>query len=258
MISIIVPTFNSEETLDLCLRSIEKQTYHDIETIVIDSFSNDKTEEIAKRYRCRFYQVSGFQSRAKNYGAEMANGKYVLFLDSDEGLLPKTVERCAEICEIRESVIIMLRRRDVGHNFWSRCYCIWHNLHRKANFHMRFFKKSLFSRLKYNEALLLGDDVDLIRRADKDMVAYLKETGILHYRKSLKQQIIHSWRLGKKSSAFYVRHPFNSRRKRIKRMEAHIRLLKTLKNEPAYFLGTIFLLTLRSVAWRIGRFTRED
>jgi len=258
LVSIIIPTFNSEETLDFCLRSVKEQTYRDIETIVVDNFSNDKTREIAERYKCRFYQIHGFQSRAKNYGAEMANGQYVLFLDSDEGLLPKTVERCVEICKAQDPDIIMLRRSDVGYNFWSRCYCIWHNLYVKDNFHIRFFKKSFFMRYKYNESLLLGDDVDLFRRVSKENIVYLKEVCFLHFRKSLKRQVIHSWRFGKVSAPFYGKYPFDNKKKRINRINAYIKLLKTLKERPAYCLGAIFLLTLRSIAWRIGRFTGND
>ena len=50
LVSIIIPTYNSEKTLPLCLESIKRQTYKNIEVIVLDNFSIDRTVDIAKRY----------------------------------------------------------------------------------------------------------------------------------------------------------------------------------------------------------------
>ncbi|HUV83592.1 MAG TPA: glycosyltransferase family A protein [archaeon] len=50
LVSVIVPTRNSASTIEMCLRSIKKQTYLDIEIIVVDNYSEDGTTEIAKEY----------------------------------------------------------------------------------------------------------------------------------------------------------------------------------------------------------------
>jgi len=49
LVSVIIPTFNSGGTLGKCLRSIRNQTYGNVEIIVVDKFSTDKTKEIAKK-----------------------------------------------------------------------------------------------------------------------------------------------------------------------------------------------------------------
>jgi len=49
-VSVVIPTYNSANTIGTCLESIENQTYEDIEIIVVDNFSTDETAEIAKEY----------------------------------------------------------------------------------------------------------------------------------------------------------------------------------------------------------------
>jgi glycosyltransferase involved in cell wall biosynthesis len=50
LVSVIIPTFNSEKQLPICLESIKNQTYQNIEIIIADGFSTDKTVEIALHY----------------------------------------------------------------------------------------------------------------------------------------------------------------------------------------------------------------
>jgi len=97
LVSIVVPTRNSAETLPLCLASIRRQTYRNIEVIVVDSYSTDNTVEIAKRFGAKVIQVAGERARAKNVGLRLAKGKYVLFIDSDMVLTPRVVEKCIQV-----------------------------------------------------------------------------------------------------------------------------------------------------------------
>src|SRR6185503_15848983 len=88
-ISIIIPTFNSQKTLPVTLRSLAKQTYlkKKIEILIIDGGSTDKTVEIAKKYSCKI--ISNPKTEliyGKHLGYLHASGKYVMFLDSDESL----------------------------------------------------------------------------------------------------------------------------------------------------------------------------
>ncbi len=82
-LSVIVLTKNSERLLEKCLQSVEWAE----EIIVLDSGSDDRTEEIAKRFTEGFYAVQwrGF-SATRNKGIEMARGDWILVLDSDEVL----------------------------------------------------------------------------------------------------------------------------------------------------------------------------
>ena len=83
-LSIIIPTLNEAHYLPILLDSIKAQTYRDYEVIVSDGSSKDDTAAVARRYGCRIIidrkKGPGF---GRNRGAEIARGKYFLFLDSD-------------------------------------------------------------------------------------------------------------------------------------------------------------------------------
>jgi glycosyltransferase involved in cell wall biosynthesis len=99
LISITIPTYNSEATINLCLGSIfhqyDAEIISNIEVIVIDNYSSDRTEEICKRYRCKFLRIRCGKAHAREIGFLESTGKYVLILDSDmcmeKGLLKELV-----------------------------------------------------------------------------------------------------------------------------------------------------------------------
>jgi len=59
LVSITIPTKNAEKTLGLCLEAVKNQTYPNIETIVIDSYSTDKTLDIAKKHGVKIVMCRG-------------------------------------------------------------------------------------------------------------------------------------------------------------------------------------------------------
>ena len=72
IVSVVIPTYNSEKTLEKCLKSIGKQTYGNIEIIAVDEFSEDETVEIAKSYGAKIIQDYGERTRAKNIGLKIS------------------------------------------------------------------------------------------------------------------------------------------------------------------------------------------
>lgn len=82
LLSIIIPAKNEEIRLPRLLESVKKQIFSDYEIIVADNKSKDKTLEIAKKYGCLITD-GGIPSKARNNGAKLAQGEYLLFLDAD-------------------------------------------------------------------------------------------------------------------------------------------------------------------------------
>jgi glycosyltransferase involved in cell wall biosynthesis len=88
--SIIIPTYNRAFIIAETIKSIEIQTFTDWEVLIIDDGSKDNTkqiiEEISKREnKIKYhYQINSERSVARNYGASLAIGQYLLFLDSDD------------------------------------------------------------------------------------------------------------------------------------------------------------------------------
>lgn len=82
MLSIIIPTLNEEQYLPQLLESIKRQERDDMEIIVADADSQDKTREIAKQYGCTIV-TGGLPAAGRNAGAKVAKGDILIFLDAD-------------------------------------------------------------------------------------------------------------------------------------------------------------------------------
>lgn len=101
-ISIIIPTLNEEESIEVCLKSIRSQkTKLNYEIIVADCQSEDKTVEIAKRYADKIvFSEQKNIGIARNTGAKFSQGKYLVFIDADtiipENYLEKVKEKFLE------------------------------------------------------------------------------------------------------------------------------------------------------------------
>lgn len=98
LVSVIVPTYNSGRTLIECLSALKEQNYKNIEVIITDSFSNDQTKEIAREFTDKIIDAQSL-ALARKKGVELAKGKYILFLDSDQIINPDTIELSVKACE---------------------------------------------------------------------------------------------------------------------------------------------------------------
>lgn len=98
LVSVIVPTYNSQRTLDACLGALANQEYPEIEIIIADSFSKDRTKEIALHYSAKIIDAETL-ALARKKAVELSKGKYILFLDSDQVIEPDTIRRSVEVCE---------------------------------------------------------------------------------------------------------------------------------------------------------------
>ena len=98
LISVVVPVYNVKDYLDRCVNSIINQTYKNLEIILVDDGSNDGSEKICDEYEKKYaniktiYKINGGLSDARNKGIENANGKYILFIDSDDFVNKKMIE----------------------------------------------------------------------------------------------------------------------------------------------------------------------
>lgn len=93
LVSVIVPVYNSEKYIDDTIKSILNQTYENIEIIIIDDGSSDRSAEVikwridiyhGKKTIKYYYQENSGVSISRNNGMEKANGKYIAFMDSDD------------------------------------------------------------------------------------------------------------------------------------------------------------------------------
>lgn len=100
LVSVIIPCYNSARYLAETIESVLAQTYPRVEIILIDDGSTDATAQIAQDYPVNYvYQANRGISAARNSGFLHSQGKYVLFLDHDDRLLPRGVEAGVKLLE---------------------------------------------------------------------------------------------------------------------------------------------------------------
>ena len=89
-LSVIVPVYNVEKYIHRCIDSIISQTYADMEIILVDDGSTDKSGKICEEYKQKdnrvvvLHKENGGQSTARNVALDIAKGDYLAFVDSDD------------------------------------------------------------------------------------------------------------------------------------------------------------------------------
>ena len=105
MISIIIPVYNVSKYLDKCLQSVVSQTYSNIQIILVNDGSTDNSGEICERWKKKdnrievIHKKNGGLSNARNVGIEKAQGKYLMFVDSDDII-------SIDLCEMLHSYLL--------------------------------------------------------------------------------------------------------------------------------------------------------
>ncbi len=110
----IIPTYNEEDNIEECLKSVD---FAD-EIIVVDSFSTDRTPEIAKKYATKFVQHEyGYSARQKNWIIPQAKYEWILLVDADERVTPQLREEILRELESPRYDAYWIRRRNF---FWNK------------------------------------------------------------------------------------------------------------------------------------------
>jgi glycosyltransferase involved in cell wall biosynthesis len=97
--SVLMPVFNQEKYVEQAIQSIVSQTFQNWEAIIIDDGSTDRSAELIQTLSCRggdhfkvLRQKNQGPEVARNYGASVAQGEYLVFLDSDDVFYPRALE----------------------------------------------------------------------------------------------------------------------------------------------------------------------
>ncbi len=175
--SIIIPAHNEEKTIEKTLISLKKQNYRPIEIIVVYR-GNDKTPEIAKKYTDKVFSLSEKgASRARNFGAKMAKGQYLFFLDADSKISQNTIQNAVYALEhgyvggtakiVYESENYKIKGVEIIQNFclnrWKICLC-----------QFIYTTKEIFEKSGgWPESIEFGEDMNFLKR--------LSEFGELKY-----------------------------------------------------------------------------
>ena len=113
MVSIIVPVDNGEKSIERCLRSIQNQSYTNIEVIVVNDGSTDHTEKVIKKYveeDARFHYIKKDNtgvSDSRNIGMASAKGEYFQFVDGDDWLVKQATEEFVRTAQLYDCDMVI-------------------------------------------------------------------------------------------------------------------------------------------------------
>lgn len=184
LVSIIVPTKNSSATLEACLASIDKQNYPNIELIVVDNFSDDKTLDIAKQHTKHFFSKGPERSAQRNFGVSKADGEFVVIIDSDMNLTENVVSECVELLgSDQDAVGVVIPEESFGEGFWAQCKKLERSFYLNVPYieAARFFRKSVYKQVGgYDVDMTSGEDWDLSQRIEQNGKLVRCESFIYH------------------------------------------------------------------------------
>lgn len=176
LVSIILPTYNSEKYIKSCLNSIKNQTYGNIEIIIVDQKSTDETFKIIKQFKAKFISIEKPKfysppSKSRNIGAKIAKGEILYHLDSDMQLSKDLISEAVQIFNKHPRIgALIVHEKDLTKGFVSKCKalerrCYWGNDNIES---ARIVRKKIFQKIYgYDESISSGEDFDIHSRYKK-------------------------------------------------------------------------------------------
>ena len=190
-VSVVVPAYNREKTIERCIQSIKRQTMQPYEIVLVDDGSTDQTVRLAEGIPCKYLKIlrqnhKGAQA-ARNLGILNAKGNYIAFLDSDDEWLPEMLEREIEYLLQRQNNCVL----------YSDCYIyddkgkrVWRRPGRTGN--------------TYHESLLQGGPMFQSMLVKKSL---LYKIGLLDEKVAAYQEGETAIRLAKRAEFVHIREP---------------------------------------------------
>ena len=171
-LSIVIPAHNEEKTIGMCLKSLLPQLKNNIELIIVNDGSTDKTKEIVKSMikKTRNVKLLNFSQGhsaafARNRGSKLAKGSWLVFLDADHIVEKSFIKKLTEHLKNAnfdgsDYMVFSYKPRTLIQRAWS----IYREMHPSTGL-THIIKRSVFKRLKgFREDIFYYEDEDLRRR----------------------------------------------------------------------------------------------
>ena len=178
-ISIIVPVYNAEKTLNRCVDSILSQTFQDWELLLIDDGSTDRSGEFCDKYASKdqrikvFHKTNSGVSSARNIGLDYAKGEWVVFVDADDFVKEPYLTHLLEHSQKQVDLVISYAEIHDGNDIRKESYpsklvddtnfesmFIENDMHWHTSPWSKLYKRSIIEKhhLRFCEGMHIGED----------------------------------------------------------------------------------------------------
>mgnify|MGYP000424671490 FL=1 len=178
MISIIIPIYNSEKYIKRCVSSVIDQSYDKLEILLVDDGSTDNSLNICEAFAAKdnrikvISQNNGGVSKARNTGLRLVKGEYVMFLDSDDYMLPDMCKTMLDVLHSKQADCVICGIQEPEDGLWcpqrnidystledfKRDFIYQLNTELLSPCWNKIFKKQLITNL-FNEEISFGEDL---------------------------------------------------------------------------------------------------
>jgi len=259
LVSVIIPAWNSAAFIVACLESLKKQTYKNMEIIVVDNNSSDDTVKLAKDYTDKVYRRGPERSAQVNYGARMAKGKYLYRVDSDFVLEPAVITQCVQMCEKENLDGIAVHNTSAeGLGFWAEVRKYERNTYIDDNLivAVRFFTKESWKKINgFDETLYGPEDYDFHNRFVSAGFKWGRIEAIerhLGEPKSISDIWSKHYFYGKHMVAYFRKHPKLAAQQFNPVRGSYLRHLEILLTHPVIFVGLVVMTVVKFTAGGLG------
>lgn len=195
LISIIVPVYNNEQYIVRCITSLCKQTYKNIECIIVDDGSSDNSLKICQQLANRDSRIKVYHtenngvSSARNFGLDKVSGDIVTFIDSDDYIDVKVVEKAYKIVSNNKNIIVTYGMKkckgdkmfDVPFHHREIVYDFIHfpvYMHSVCN---KFFSVSLLKNIRFDTDISVCEDFLFVFKAMLNAEGYQHIENCFYY-----------------------------------------------------------------------------
>lgn len=220
VVSILVPAYNVEQYIGICLESIITQTYRQLQVVIVDDGSTDSTGEICDKYASKYSFIDAYHiknggvANARNVLLSKAEGDFILFVDADDWIDPEMISNMVDISLKYSSDItvcghIVDDSDNTGHTtivkdeniiIWNQKECIEKFLrHKELNGSLwnKLIRRDLFDGIQFDKRISYGEDALVIWEVlKKSEIVAITNSKYYHYR--INNNSISHQRFGKK------------------------------------------------------------
>ena len=265
MVSIIITTKNSERFIADCINAIQNSSYKDVEVILVDNYSEDRTVDIAKELGAKTFLKGPERSAQRNYGAEVSSGEIIGFLDVDMCLSENVISECVDTFNNNLNIKALYIPEHIFENsFFNRVRNFERSFYNATVIDaVRFFRKDDFIKINGFDPNLNGtEDWDIDRRIKEIGDVSIIKSHLFHKENhTLKEYIIKKSYYASNFENYFKKWGFDDTTK--KQFGVYYRYIgvfienskwKRLLKHPIYTISMYFLRFLIGIVFILSKF----